>query len=92
MIKNVGNVTSDDSHVAMAIRKAAVSYRTFCLADLFLVLFFQNSASYILQLRMHFNTFELFENGCPFICRRERFVSFAYFYSVGFYTRNVSKT
>ena len=79
MIKNVGNLTSDDSHVAMIIRKGAVSYRTFCLTALFLVLFFQNSESYILQLRMHFNTFKFFGNGCPFICRRESFVRFVYF-------------
>jgi len=92
MIKNVGNVTSDDSHVAMVIRKAAVSYHSVCLVALFLVLFFQNSESHILQLRKNFNTFELFGNGRPFIRRRERFVSFAYFCSVGFYTRNVSKT
>jgi len=92
VIKNVSNLTSDDSHVAMVIRKAVVSYHTFSLAALFLVLFFQNKESYILQLRMHFNTFELFGNGSPFICRREKFVSFAYFYSVDFYTRNVSKT
>lgn len=28
MFKNVGNVTSDDSHVAMITRKAAVLYHT----------------------------------------------------------------
>jgi len=92
VIKNVDNVKSGDSHVAMVIRKAAVSFQTFCLTALFLVLLFPNSESYILQLRMHFNTFKLFGNGRPFICRRERFVRFVYFYSVGFYTRKVSKT
>jgi hypothetical protein len=57
VIKNVCYVTSDDLRVAMIIRKAAASYPTIYLTALFLVLLSQNSESYILQLRMKFNTF-----------------------------------
>jgi hypothetical protein len=59
MINIFGDITSVDSHVAMVIRKSAVSYQT-CLEALYLVLLFQNSESCILQLRMHFNTSNFF--------------------------------